>query len=190
MRELSLHILDIAENAISAGASKVHILVEENLGADQLRLRVEDNGKGMSPEMVEAIQDPFVTSRQTRKVGLGIPMLKQAAKACNGNLEIDSQKGSGTTLEAVFQHCHIDRMPLGNLADTFIALEMGSPEVNWVFEYINDDHKFYLDDLQIKDALDGVCINEPSISAIVRGMITDGIAAVNQATVSQGELNA
>ena len=119
MRELALHILDIAENSISAGASQVEISVVRNTRENQLVISVRDNGNGMDEEMLARVINPFVTSRTTRKVGLGIPMFNQAAEACNGGLTVDSQPGKGTEITATFQNNHIDRMPLGNLADTF-----------------------------------------------------------------------
>jgi len=98
LRELALHILDIAENSISAGASKVEIVVKKDSLNDELWISVKDNGKGMDQELLARVMDPFVTSRTTRKVGLGIPLLKQAAEACNGGLTIDSQPGEGTVI--------------------------------------------------------------------------------------------
>jgi len=125
MRELALHILDIAENSISAGASKIKILVYENTAEDLLTITIEDNGKGMDAEMVEKIIDPFTTSRTTRQVGLGIPFFKAAAESCNGAFTIKSQLGIGTKIEASFQHSHIDRMPLGDLSSTLHTLLSG-----------------------------------------------------------------
>ncbi len=127
MRELALHLLDIAENSISAGAQNICIRVEEDLHNDRLRMSVEDDGRGMDAEMVARVVDPFVTSRTTRKVGLGIPLLKAAAEGCEGGLMIESQPGKGTLVSVDFQHSHIDRMPLGNLAGTLLTLEIGHP---------------------------------------------------------------
>ncbi len=136
MRELSLHLLDIVENSISAKAKNINISVEEDLINDRLRMTIADDGKGMNKEMVSKVIDPFVTSRTTRKVGLGIPLLKEAAEACNGSLTIESQVGKGTELQVDFQHSNIDRMPLGNLTDTIINLVIANPSVNIMFKYI------------------------------------------------------
>ncbi|RPI30832.1 MAG: ATP-binding protein, partial [Chloroflexota bacterium] len=111
MREIALHLLDIAENSVAAGAKNIAISVCEDLTSDRLRASVSDDGKGMDADLVARVTDPFVTSRTTRKVGLGIPLFKAAAEACNGCLDIVSQPGKGTCIEVEFQHSHIDRMP-------------------------------------------------------------------------------
>lgn len=180
MRELSLHILDIAENSISAGASKVEISVVEDIRGDLLSIFISDNGKGMDEETAKRVLDPFVTSRTTRKVGLGLPLLKAAAEGCNGGLTIESQLGKGTKIQVTFQHSHIDRMPLGELSTTWLTLLLGSPEVNWVFRYQMDDEVFFIDDSEIKKELEGVSLTAPSIIPIIRGLIIDGVESVRQ----------
>ena len=134
MRELALHILDIAENSISAGADRVMMLVEENLTEDRPTIRIEDNGKGMDSETLARITDPFVTSRTTRRVGLGIPFFKAAAEACEGSFNIQSSPGKGTRVEVLFKHSHIDRMPLGDIVSTLQTLIIGTPDIHWIFE--------------------------------------------------------
>ena len=180
MRELSLHILDIAENSISAGASKVEISVIEDIKGDRLSIVISDNGKGMDADTAQRVLDPFVTSRTTRKVGLGLPLLKAAAEGCNGNLTIESQLGIGTKTQVNFQYSHIDRMPLGDLSNTWLTLLLGSPEVNWVFSYQMNDEVFFIDDSEIKKELDGVSLTEPSIMPIIRELIRDGVKSVRQ----------
>lgn len=180
MRELSLHILDIAENSVSAGSSRVEVSVIEDMVNDRLSIVIGDNGKGMDAETVKRVVDPFVTSRTTRKVGLGLPLLKAAAEGCNGDLIIESEPGVGTTTQVTFQHSHIDRMPLGDLAETWLTLLLGSPEVNWVFHYQVDDEIFFMDDLELKRELDGVSFTEPGVIRIIREMIRDGVDSVSQ----------
>lgn len=187
MREIALHILDIAENSVAAGASKVHISVVEDIQADRLRVAVSDKGRGMDADLLTRVTDPFVTSRTTRKVGLGIPLLRAAAEACNGYLRITSTVGKGTHLETEFQRSHIDRMPLGDLAGTMLTLVIGHPHVHWVFDYRVGEARFIFDDEPIKRELGGVPLTEPAILAFVREMLRegvdtvqrDGIAAVN-----------
>ena len=180
MRELSLHILDIAENSVSAGGSRVEISVIEDMDNDRLSIVIGDNGKGMDAETVKRVLDPFVTSRTTRKVGLGLPLLKAAAEGCNGDLTIESEPGVGTTTQVTFQHSHIDRMPLGDLAETWLTLLLGSPEVNWVFHYQVDDEIFFMDDLELKRELDGISFTEPGVLRIIRELIRDGVDSVSQ----------
>jgi anti-sigma regulatory factor (Ser/Thr protein kinase) len=186
LRELSLHLLDIAENSISAGASRIVISVREDLVVDELWLEVSDNGKGMSPEMVEKVLDPFVTSRTTRKVGLGIPLLKQAAEACNGFLTLESEPGKGTKLTAKFQHSHIDRMPLGNLEDTIITLILTTPAVNWVFRYQYNDQVFEFDDMEFKEALGNLPLSDFRVIKFLSNTITEGVREARNITTKEG----
>ncbi len=175
MRELTLHILDIAANSVSAGADKIFISIDENINLDTLTIKVIDNGKGMNAEMVKRITDPFVTSRTERKVGLGIPLLKLAAELCNGNFEINSELGKGTEVIAQFQHSHIDRMPLGNIPDTLLMFELGTPEVNWVFSVKKNDKEFYFDDADVKKELEGISITEPDVIRFIRSLFEESI---------------
>jgi hypothetical protein len=175
VRELSLHLLDIAENSVAANATQVKLTVIEDEQTDLLQMSVEDNGKGMDAETVAKITDPFVTSRTTRKVGLGLPLLKEAAEACNGFLKISSQPGIGTQVKVQFQRSHIDRMPLGNLAETYVQLLILNPQINWIFVYHFNENVFELDDREIKPNLEGIALTEPDIIAALRKMIAGGI---------------
>lgn len=180
MRELALHILDIAENSISANADEIKIIVEEDLESDILRIVIDDNGKGMDAETLAKITDPFVTSRITRNVGLGIPFFKAAAEACEGAFKIQSVLGKGTTVEAVFKHSHIDRMPLGDLQSTLITLIIGTPDIHWIFEYRYNERCFLFDDHPIKETLDGIALTEPAVMKFIREMISSGIQEARQ----------
>lgn len=182
MRELALHLLDIAENSVAANASTIEIAVDEDLKTDRLKLAVTDNGKGMDAATVASVVDPFVTSRTTRKVGLGIPLLKEAAELCNGYLKIDSTVGKGTRLACEFQHSHIDRMPLGDVAGTLLTLFIANPHIRWLLTYRVNDAVFEFDSLPIMQELGDVSLTEPSILAFVRQMLQDGIADVRQRT--------
>lgn len=179
MRELSLHLLDIAENSISANARNICITCIENCKLDLLQMSVEDDGKGMTADMVAKVVDPFTTTRTTRKVGLGIPLLKAAAEACNGYLTIESQPGKGTKLVVQFQRSHIDRMPLGDLPGTILHLFVANSQIHWIFKYTYNDNTFVFDDAPIKDALDGVPLSEPDVLHVLEEMIDSGIKEVN-----------
>jgi DNA mismatch repair ATPase MutL len=133
MQDLSLHILDIAENSIAAGARNIEISLVEDIEGDVLTLEIEDDGVGMDEEMARKAADPFVTTRRERRVGLGLSLLEQAAEMANGKLEITSKQGKGTRVRATFQYSHIDRKPLGNLQDTLITLICANPEINITF---------------------------------------------------------
>ncbi len=180
MKELSLHLLDIAENSINAGASHVTISIDENTNEDRLTMSVKDNGKGMTPEMALRIVDPFTTSRTTRKVGLGIPLLKAAAEMCNGFLSVTSQPGVGTELVVQFERGHIDRMPIGDLTGTILHLVVGSPDTHWTFIYKADDEIFEFDDQFLKDELDGIPLSEPEVLSFIRNELTNGIKKISK----------
>ncbi|MDP2965915.1 MAG: ATP-binding protein [Pelolinea sp.] len=178
MKELSLHILDIAENSVNAGATKIGISVVENLNKDELIINIKDNGKGMDPEKLKNIADPFITSRTTRKIGLGIPFLKAVAEACEGGLEIASERGFGTELQVRFKHSHIDRMPLGDLKSTWLNLLIGYPKVHWVLVYTINDKTYTLDDQPIKEVLNGIPLSDPQVIRYLKDEIANGFESV------------
>ena len=181
MREIALHLLDIAENSAAAGAKLVEIIVEEDLADDRLKMAVRDDGKGMDADLLARVTDPFVTSRTTRKVGLGIPLFKAAAESCSGGLSITSAPGQGTCLKAEFQRSHIDRMPLGDLIGTMLTLVIGFPGVHWIFRYRVDDAEFVFDDEPVKRALGEVPLTEPAILTFLKDLLREGTARVQRA---------
>jgi len=178
MRELALHLLDIAENSVAANARMINIRVVENTQADRLTMAVIDDGAGMDADRVAKVVDPFVTSRSTRKVGLGIPLLKAAAEACNGFLKITSALGQGTTLTVEFQLSHIDRMPLGDLASTWITLLVSSPEIHWLFQYQVNESCFEFDSEPIQQEMGDIPLTEPAVLAYIRELIGQGVAGI------------
>ena len=178
MRELALHILDIAENCVTAQADLVRISVHENLHTDKLSFSVTDNGRGMCEEMVRTVTDPFVTTRTTRKVGLGIPLLKAAAESCNGGLTINSIPDKGTKISCIFQRSHIDRMPLGDIVNTITILVIGYPDIHWIFRYEYNEAMFEFDDEFFKSELGDISLSEPSIITFLRDHLREGIAGV------------
>jgi anti-sigma regulatory factor (Ser/Thr protein kinase) len=145
MRDISLHILDIAENSVKAGAKNIEIKIEENDNKDFLSIEITDDGQGMKQDMAEKVTDPFVTTRTTRKVGMGLPLLKASAEQAEGSLTIDSVLGKGTKIKAVFKLSHIDRKPLGNMTDTIIALVMFNSETNIKYIHKRNNKEFIFD---------------------------------------------
>lgn len=168
LRELALHILDLAENSLSAGASLVTIEVLEDTRADRLTLRVADNGRGMEAALAAQVADPFVTTRTTRRVGLGLPFLKQAAELCNGALTLDSAPGAGATVTAVFQHSHVDRMPLGDLPGTILTLVVGYPHADFVYRHIVNGNALEFDTRPVKRELGAIPMSEPNVIAYLK----------------------
>jgi anti-sigma regulatory factor (Ser/Thr protein kinase) len=145
MRELSLHILDIAENGIRAGADRLQIHVEESSAADRLTFSVEDNGGGMPAEKAARIDDPFVTTRKTRRVGLGLSLLAAAARRCEGDISVETSPEKGTRVTASFRRSHIDCAPLGDMVATMEVLIVGNPHIDFCYTHRVDGKEFVLD---------------------------------------------
>lgn len=165
MRDISLHILDIVQNSLAAEARHVWITVCEDSVKDRLTVVIKDDGKGMDQETVRKVVDPFYTTRKTRKVGLGLPLLQANTEACDGNLTIVSAPEEGTTIEAVFRLTHIDRPPLGDMAVTLVSLFSGSPEVDFFYCHQCNEKIFHCSTLEIKEELGGLAINHPEVLA-------------------------
>jgi K+-sensing histidine kinase KdpD len=149
MEDLSLHILDVVENSIEANASKIEIKIVEKKKKDLLAIEIKDNGKGMNKETIKKVLDPFYTTRTTRRVGMGLSLLAQAARESNGNFEINSKVGVGTEVKANFQYSHIDRKPIGDMKNTLITLMVSHPEINFVYEHQDEEENYVLDSNEI-----------------------------------------
>ena len=175
MEDLSLHLLDIAENSIDAGADRIEIRIEEDMVNDILLLKVRDNGRGMDAETMAKVADPFYTTRRVRRVGLGLPFLSQAAEECGGSFSIASETGKGTTVSASFKNSHIDRKPLGDIAATMTVLVAGNPRIDFFLEYAKDGFFYRFDTEEIRRDLGDVPINTPSVIEIIRRDISTGI---------------
>lgn len=173
MKDLSLHVLDIAENSVRAEATCIHITIEQSERADTLSITISDNGRGMSPELLSRVTDPFTTTRTTRRVGLGIPLFKDAAEMTGGSFSIESTEGKGTTTRAVFGLSHIDRPPEGDLTGSVLALIQGSPDVDFVYTVRTDRGSFTCDTRELREILGDVPLNEPEILTWIRGYIRE-----------------
>lgn len=168
MTEISLNILDVAENSTRAEASLVSISVDVSTEDDYLKVIIEDDGCGMSEEQVKKVTDPFFTTRTTRKVGLGVPFFKMAAESSGGSFDIVSEVGTGTRVTAVFGFSNIDRMPLGDISSTIHNLIVYHPETDFCFRYNVDGREFTLDTREMKEILGGVPLDTPEISAYIK----------------------
>jgi hypothetical protein len=176
MQDLSLHILDVVENSIASKASQVQIRIIEDLEQDRMILEIEDDGEGIPPELVEQVVDPFFTTRSTRRIGLGLSLLQQAARACEGDLEVRSRQGQGTLVRAHFRYHHIDRKPLGDIASTLVALIAGNPAVDFLYMHSKADKAFCLDTAQFKRELEDVPIGHPKVIRFITEEIKNGLA--------------
>jgi anti-sigma regulatory factor (Ser/Thr protein kinase) len=171
MEELSLHILDIAENSIAAGAGSVRIWVREDRPADVLTIEIADDGRGMNEAERQKATDPFFTSRTTRRVGLGLPLFEQAARAAGGEFTIESRAGAGTTVTAVFRHRHVDRQPLGDVAGTLLSLAAGNPEVELSYSHWKDGAEVFFSTKEVAAELGDASLQSPrGIAALRRSL--------------------
>ena len=167
MRELSLNVMDIAQNSLSAGASLTQIVVEESSAEDTLTLKIIDNGRGMTAEQAARVTDPFFTTRTTRKVGLGVPLFKMAAEQTGGSFSIESEPGKGTTVTAVFKPSHIDMTPLG-------LLIYSNPDRDFIFRRERDGRSFTLDTRELREILgEEVKLSAPEVSEWIQGYLKE-----------------
>jgi hypothetical protein len=175
MRELSLHILDLLQNSLEARATLVELTIEEDRTADRLTITVRDNGRGMDEAQLARIFDPFYTTRSTRHVGLGLPLFKAAAERCNGGLTVTSQPGLGTTVQATFQHSHIDRAPLGDVTGTLMSFILaGTCDMHYLHRV--DGKAFEFHTAPIKAELGDVSLTHPTVRQWLQGFIAEGEA--------------
>lgn len=173
MQELSMSILDVAENSVRAGASLIEITVDDEPRSDSLSVTISDNGCGMTPEQVKNVTDPFYTTRTTRKVGLGVPFFKMAAELTGGKLEIQSTVGKGTDLKARFVRSSIDLMPLGNINETISTLIHCNPHIDFVYKRRYEDAEMTLDTREFRRVLDGIELNDPKVSRFIRDFLAE-----------------
>lgn len=175
MQDFSLHILDLAENSITAGAKRIEISIDEDSSKDLLTIEISDDGRGMSKELVSRVLDPFVTTRTTRKVGLGLSLFAQAARACNGSVTIRSEPGMGTKLVGTFQASHIDLKPWGSMVDTLITLIAGNPGSTFYYHHRKDDFTYSLDTEVIRKELGEIPITHPPVIDLLRSDLTHNL---------------
>ncbi len=171
--EISLNILDIAQNSISAKASLVQITVETDTVSRRLRVVIEDDGKGMSEEAVAAVTDPFYTTRTTRSVGLGIPFLKQEAECTGGEFSICSEPGRGTVVSAVFCTDHIDCMPLGDVNATILSLVTMNSYPDFLYRRMVDGRSFSLDTREMREILGNIPFDQPEVYTFLRDYLEE-----------------
>jgi len=176
--ELSLHILDLLENAIEAGASRIKLAIEEDLSKDLLRITVTDNGRGMDKATLERMRDPFFTTRTTRRVGLGIPLFAATAERCNGSFRIESAPGEGTIIAATFQHSHIDRPPIGDMVTTLLSVILGQEQVDLHYHHKVNERDFEFNTEEVRTKLGEVPISHPLVRRWLKGYLQEGLSAL------------
>ncbi len=178
MKELSLNILDVTKNSVTAGAGRVDIDLTED-GDGWLTIRIADNGRGMSPEFLARVTDPFTTTRSTRKVGMGLPLYRLAAEQTGGSLDIESREGVGTTVTARFCRRHMDCPPLGDLPGTVALLIQGSPQVDFSYRHTTPRGEAALSTEELRAVLgDEVSLAEPEVFAWIQDYLAEQEAQV------------
>lgn len=175
IKDISLFILDIVQNSIRAESKNIEIIINENKKENTLLISIIDDGKGMDEKALKKVEDPFYTTRTTRKVGLGIPLLKLSAEMTQGKFEIKSQKGVGTKIFVEYQYEHIDRPPLGDVTETIITLIMLNSDVDFLYKYIYNRKEFLLCTKEVKKILDGANINDFKIIDWIKDYINEGV---------------
>ncbi len=178
MEDLSLHILDIVENAIRAAAQHVWITITEDAARDELVVEITDDGVGMSENLKNKAADPFTTTKKTSRVGLGIPLLEQAAQESGGNLSITSEPGKGTTVRATFQQSHIDRKPLGAMSQTLLTLIAGNPTIDFTYRHTRNNQTVHFDTAAWKQELEGIPINNPEVLRLIKKILLETLSTI------------
>jgi len=179
MKELAMHVYDLMENSTAANASEVKLTIRDSLKDNIYAFTIEDNGKGMSPEFMARVTDPYTTSRTTRKVGLGLPLIKMNTENCGGGMKLQSELGKGTRLDFWFEHNHWDRPPMGDLAGTIVMLCAAHEDIHIIYRHITDVDEFVFDTNEIHEALDGMSMNDVKVMAWLKEMIQENLEAIN-----------
>ena len=175
MNELSLNIIDIVQNSISAGAKNIKIRLIEDTMKDLVLLEVKDNGVGIGEETLHMVEDPFFTTKTEKHVGLGIPLLKETAEITNGKFNINSRKGEGTKIKATFKRSHIDLPPIGNLEDTILTLVFAAEDINLKFTYEKNGKIFEIETGKIKSMLGSITFSNPEVIKFLKEYIKENL---------------
>lgn len=178
MLELSLHVLDIAENSTRAEAKHIFITIRENPEEDRLTLEIRDDGIGMTEETLAKVLDPFYTTKKVRRVGLGLPMLGEAAGKTGGGLILESKPGEGTRIRVTFGLAHIDRQPLGDIAGTLVTILTGHPKIELIYRHERGGRSFLLDTREIREEIGDIPLNHPEILAWIRLQVNEGLMEI------------
>lgn len=173
-----MHILDIAENAIRAHAQTICITIVEDIQQDRLTIEIQDDGEGMSEELRKDVLDPFTTTKTTSRIGLGLPLFEQAARMSDGDVSIHSEKNCGTTVRGTFRYSHIDRKPVGNIAQTILTLIAGNPAIDFVYKHSKQGVTYSLDTREWKKELDGIPINRPEVLKLIKEELTEQLGKI------------
>jgi len=185
MRDISLHLMDIVQNSINANATKVIIGIFTDENMDKMRIEIEDDGQGMNDELLMQVKNPFMTTRTTRKVGLGLPLLDASAKRAGGKLSVKSEKGKGTIIQASFQISHIDRIPLGDVSETMMTLIAANPGIDFQLVLGNMKESFHFRLAEIKAQIGEFLIGQIEVLMWIKQYINKGITEIFGGVLSE-----
>jgi hypothetical protein len=178
MLTLADHILDITENSVRAGAKLIEISIDEDSGQELLTLEIKDDGRGMNQDVLQKVLDPFYTTKTVRRVGLGLPLLRDAAERAGGKFQINSQENSGTTVRATFGLHHLDRQPLGAIINIIIILIISNSNVDFFYKHRHNDRRFEVDTREIRKEIEEIPLNHPDVIKYIRGVIEEGLREI------------
>ncbi len=179
MKELAMHVYDLMENSTAANSTEVKLTIRDSLKDNIYAFTIEDNGKGMTPEFMAKVTDPYTTSRTTRKVGLGLPLIKMNTENCGGGMKLQSEVGKGTRLDFWFQHNHWDRPPMGDIAGTIVMLCAAHEDIHIIYKHITDEDEFVFDTDKIHEALDGMSMNDVKVMGWLKDMVQENLEAIH-----------
>ena len=178
MEELSLHFMDLIENSLKAGAGLVEIDIVEDPAADRMEVTILDNGSGMDAATAAKAVDPFYTTRTTRRIGLGLSLMKANAEAWDGGMELNSKPGVGTKLKIWFRLSHIDRQPLGDWPGTLLGLIMSRPGVGFIYRHQVGDDEFELDTRELEQELGAGALQDPQVIRLLETQVSQALEAL------------
>lgn len=178
MKELAMHVYDLMENSTAANSTEVSLTIRDSIKDNIYAFTIIDNGKGMTPEFMAKVTDPYTTSRTTRKVGLGLPLIKMNTENCGGGMKLQSEVGKGTRLDFWFQHNHWDRPPMGDLAGTIVMLCAAHEDIHIIYKHITDQDEFVFDTAEIHEALDGMSMNDVKVMGWLKDMIQENLEEI------------
>jgi hypothetical protein len=178
MRTLSEHILDIVQNSIAAKATLIEIIVKEDKKKDLCSLIIKDNGCGMNEEILKKATNPFFTTRVTRKVGLGLSLLKQNAEQANGSFYLNSEIAKGTRVAANFQLSNVDRPPLGDIWNTYYLTILSHDELEINYQHKTEKGEFLIQSSELRKMLGSVSLKEKEIRNAIIELIKNNLSDI------------
>lgn len=182
MKTISDHILDILQNSVRAGATLIEIIVREEKTNDLYTVRIKDDGHGMTSEKIRQATQPFFTTRTTRKVGLGLPLLKQNAEMSGGSLTLESEPGMGTSVTATFGFSHMDRPPMGDITGVLVLTIIGHEGIRFSYSHKTDAGEFEIDTDTLHEIFEDVPLRHPEVREAISELIRSNLAAIGAST--------